>query len=43
MWWPNTLSGIVMFYLSYKGRELKLFYFVMGLVNLGLGYWIGSL
>ncbi len=43
MWWPNTLLGIGMFYMSYRVRQWRLFYFVMGCVNLALGYWAGSL
>ena len=43
MWYPNTLLGMVFFYLSYKSKELRKFHFGMGCVNLALGYWIGTL
>lgn len=43
MWWPSTILGLVFFYLSYKSAELRRFFFVMGCINLALGYWIGTL
>lgn len=39
----NIVLGGVFFYLSYKSKELKKFYFVLGCMNLALGYWISTL
>jgi len=44
MWWPNVALGMVFFYLSYTGIwGVRRTNFIMGCINLAIGYLISTL